>query len=49
MKSVGFEERFLRILGAQVGLPLTKAEQIEKQRACMPCHQRMAERFGPAS
>lgn len=46
LRPLGFEERALRLLGAQLGLPLTEAEQMEKQKFCMPCRQRMAERFG---
>ena len=42
----GFEERAFKLLGAQLGVPLTQTEQIEKQQLCMPCRQRMAERFG---
>ena len=47
LKPLGFEDGFLRLLAAQVGLSLTKTEEEERQRACMPCRQRMAERFGP--
>ena len=47
LRPLGFEDGFLRLLAAQVGLSLTKAEEQERQRACMPCRQRMAERFGP--
>ena len=46
LRPLGFEERALKLLGAQLGLPLTEAEQMEKQKFCMPCRQRMAERFG---
>jgi hypothetical protein len=44
---LGFESGFLRLLAAQVGLSLPETEEKERQRACMPCRQRMAERFGP--
>lgn len=46
LRPLGFEGRFFRLLGAGVGLPLTEAEQREKKDACMPCRQRMVERFG---
>ena len=46
LRPLGFEERALKLLGAQLGLPLTEAEQMEKKKFCMPCRQRMAERFG---
>lgn len=47
IRPLGFDEGFLRLLAAQVGFGLTKAEEERRQRACMPCRQRMAERFGP--
>ena len=47
LRPLGFEEGFLKLLGAQIGLPLTEAESLEKKQFCMPCRQRMAERFGP--
>jgi hypothetical protein len=46
LRPLGFEEGALKLLGAQLGIPLSRAEQIEKQHFCMPCRQRMAERFG---
>ncbi|MGD8370210.1 MAG: hypothetical protein PVI19_01570 [Syntrophobacterales bacterium] len=46
LRPLGFEENFLKLLGAQIGLPLTDAESLEKKQFCMPCRQRMAERFG---
>lgn len=46
LRPLGFEDGFLRLLAAQVGLSLTGMEEEERQRACMPCRQRMAERFG---
>lgn len=45
LRPLGFEESFLKLLGAQIGLPLTEAESLEKKQFCMPCRQRMAERF----
>jgi len=48
LRPLGFDEAFLRLLGAQVGLGLSTPEEEQRQRACMPCRQRMAERFGPA-
>jgi hypothetical protein len=47
LRPLGFEERFFRLLGGDIGLPLTEAERRDKQAACMPCRDRMAERFGP--
>jgi hypothetical protein len=47
LRPLGFEEGFLKLLGVQIGLPLTATERLEKQQACMPCRQRMAELFGP--
>ena len=46
LRPLSFEEGFLKLLGAQLGLPLTATERLKKQRACMPCRQRMVERFG---
>ena len=46
LKPLGFDERFLKLIGSEVGLPLNEAEQQERQKACMPCRERMAERFG---
>ena len=47
LRPLGFEEGFLKLLGAQIGLPLTEAEGLEKKQFCMPCRQRMSVRFGP--
>jgi hypothetical protein len=47
LRPLGFDERFFRLLGGDIGLPLTEAERRDKQAACMPCRDRMAERFGP--
>jgi hypothetical protein len=47
LRPLGFEENFLKFLGAQIGLPLTEAESLEKKQFCMPCRQRVAQRFGP--
>jgi hypothetical protein len=49
LRPLGFGNGFLRLLAAQAGLSLTGMEEEERQRACMPCRQRMAERFGPHS
>ena len=46
LRPLGFEERFLRLLGSNIGLALTESEVKEKDQACMPCRSRMAERFG---
>jgi hypothetical protein len=47
LKPLGFDEGFMRLLGAEIGLPLTDRERQEKKAACMPCRNRMAERFKP--
>lgn len=47
LRPLGFDERFFRLLGEDIGLPLTETERRDKQAACMPCRDRMAERFGP--
>ena len=49
LRPLGFEEEFLRLLGDELGLELTEAEKEEKGRTCMPCRQRMSERFGLGS
>jgi hypothetical protein len=46
LRPLGFEERFFRLLGAGVGLTMTAAERQEEQKVCMPCRERMTERFG---
>ncbi len=46
VKPLGFDEGFLKLIGSEIGLSLTEAEQRERQKACMPCRERMAERFG---
>ncbi len=47
LRPLGFEESFFRLLGAEVGLSLTEKEKAARRQACMPCRERMAERFGP--
>jgi hypothetical protein len=47
LRPLGFEETFFRILGAEIGLPLSGTEGEQRKRTCMPCRQRMVERFGP--
>ncbi|HSO72238.1 MAG TPA: hypothetical protein VLR91_06270 [Thermodesulfobacteriota bacterium] len=47
LQPLGFEENFFKLLGSEVGLPLTDKEKAARQQACMPCRDRMAERFGP--
>ena len=47
LRPLGFEEDFFKLLGAEVGLSLTEKEKAMRQQACMPCRERMAERFGP--
>lgn len=46
LRPLGFEERFFRLLGANVGLPLSESEEEEKDKTCMSCRERMVERFG---
>jgi len=46
LRPLGFGERFLKILGDQVGLPLTASERVKKKQTCMPCRRKMEERFG---
>jgi hypothetical protein len=46
LKPLGFNERFLKLIGSEIGLPLNEAEQQERRKACMPCRERMAARFG---
>lgn len=46
LRPLGFGERFLKILGDQVGLPLTASEHVKKKLTCMPCRRKMKERFG---
>jgi hypothetical protein len=43
---LGFDERAMRLLGAEVGLPLSTDEKEEKKAFCMPCRSKMVERFG---
>jgi hypothetical protein len=47
MRPLGFDESYLRLLGGRFDLPLTDQEKIERDERCMPCRQRMSERFGP--
>jgi hypothetical protein len=49
LRPLGFEEGLLKHLGADLGLPLTPAEREQKNSFCMPCRQRMKERFGTGS
>ncbi|MFC1839410.1 hypothetical protein ACFL1N_07515 [Thermodesulfobacteriota bacterium] len=46
-RPLGFDEKYLRLLGARFDLPLTDKEKLERDERCMPCRQRMSERFGP--
>jgi hypothetical protein len=43
---LGFEEKFMKLLGAEVGVPLSEREKAEKKQFCMPCRRTMTERFG---
>ena len=49
LRPLGLEEEFLRLLGGDLGLELTESEKEKRDRACMPCRQRMSERFGSES
>ena len=49
LRPLGFEEGLLKHLGADLGLPITPAEREQEDRFCMPCRQRMKERFGTES
>jgi hypothetical protein len=49
LRPLGFEGGLLKHLGADLGLPLTPAEREHKNSFCMPCRQRMKERFGTGS
>lgn len=46
-RPLGFDEKYLRLLGGRFQLPLTDQEKIERDARCMPCRSRMSERFGP--
>jgi hypothetical protein len=46
LNPLGFDEKFLKLIGGDIGLPLNKSEQQERQEACMPCRERMNVRFG---
>jgi hypothetical protein len=45
IQALGFEEEFLRILGAEVGIDLSEEEKRGRELNCMRCKQRMEERF----
>ena len=49
LRPLGLEEGLLKHLGADLGLTLTPAEREQEDRFCMPCRQRMKERFGTES
>ena len=49
LRPLGFEEGLFKHLGADLGLPLTPAEREQEDRFCMPCRQRMKERFSTDS
>ena len=46
-RPLGFDEKYLRLLGARFDLTLTDKEKLERDERCMPCRHRMSERFGP--
>jgi len=41
-----FDERAMRLLGSELGMPLSARETAEKKEFCMRCRGKMAERFG---
>jgi hypothetical protein len=43
---LGFDEKYMKMFGAEVGLPLSGQEKMEKKEFCMPCRATMADRFG---
>ncbi|MFZ2444763.1 MAG: hypothetical protein WAW37_00255 [Syntrophobacteraceae bacterium] len=43
---LGLEEKYMKLLGAEVGLTLSGREKVEKREFCMPCRREMADRFG---
>ena len=45
LRPLGFDERFMKLLGAEVGLRLSTGEKAEKEQFCMPCRSKMAEKF----
>jgi hypothetical protein len=49
LRPLGFEKGLLKHLGADLGLTLTPAEREQEDRFCMPCRQRMKERFSTGS
>lgn len=49
LRPLDFEERFFRLLGREVGLPLSEEERLDRDRTCARCKERMNERFGPAA
>ena len=49
LRPLGFEDGLLKHLGADLGLTITPAEREQEDRFCMPCRQRMKERFGTGS
>jgi hypothetical protein len=48
LQPLGFQERYFRLLGGEIGMPLTDEERREREAACGQCRQRMIERFGAA-
>ena len=46
LRPLGFDEKIMKLLGAEVGMSLSTQEKQEKKEFCMPCRSRMAERFG---
>jgi hypothetical protein len=43
---LGFDEKYMKLLGAEVGLPLSGHEKAQKKEFCMPCRTTMKDRFG---
>ncbi|MBU0513219.1 MAG: nuclear transport factor 2 family protein [Proteobacteria bacterium] len=45
LRPLGFEPKFLRMLGAEVGVALSRAEKMRRRTDCMRCKRRMEKRF----
>jgi len=45
LRPLGFEERFFRLLGREVGLPLSDTERLDRDQTCARCKERMRQRF----
>jgi hypothetical protein len=49
VRPLGMEEGFLRLLGREVGMPLTEDERAQADKSCLRCRQEMSRRFGPGA